>query len=153
LSNGFEDRRANPSHSQAITIQCPCQESNLIFDLRRVACASTTPHRHFFTQWCRRDSNPQTLVPKTSRSAVGVPHRIKQRRYRDSNSLSACFADTPRTKRISATFSSPGRTRTAGTDAQRWSRLFVKQKPSPLGHGTICFNQGGRPGTRTPKRD
>ena len=26
--------------------QCPCQESNLIFDLRRVACASTTLHRH-----------------------------------------------------------------------------------------------------------
>ena len=28
-------------------------------------------------QWCRRDSNPQTLVPKTSRSAVGVPHQMK----------------------------------------------------------------------------
>ena len=27
--------------------QCPCQESNLIFDLRRVACVSTTLHRHF----------------------------------------------------------------------------------------------------------
>ena len=27
--------------------QCPCQESNLIFDLRRVVCASTTLHRHF----------------------------------------------------------------------------------------------------------
>ena len=26
-------------------------------------------------RWCRRDSNPQTLVPKTSRSAIGVPHQ------------------------------------------------------------------------------
>ena len=58
--------------------QCPCQESNLIFDLRRVACVSTTLHRHFSKQWCRRDSNPQTLVPKTSRSAVGVPHHLIQ---------------------------------------------------------------------------
>ncbi len=46
LSNSFEDCRANPSHSQAILFQCPCQESNLIFDLRRVACVSTTLHRH-----------------------------------------------------------------------------------------------------------
>ena len=32
----------------------------------------------FFKQWCRRDSNPQSLVPKTSRSAVGVPHHLIQ---------------------------------------------------------------------------
>ncbi len=33
---------------------------------------------------------------------AGPMGRKQQRRYRDSNSLSACFADTPRTKRISA---------------------------------------------------
>jgi hypothetical protein len=31
-----------------------------------------------YSQWCRWDSNPQTLVPKTSRSAVGVPHLLIQ---------------------------------------------------------------------------
>ena len=57
-----------------------------------------------------------------------------------------CFADMSRTKRSSAnSMSSPGRTRTV-------DRLGVNQVPSPLGHRTICFNQSGRPGTRTPKR-
>jgi len=34
--------------------------------------------RTFFKKWCRRDSNPQSLVPKTSRSTVGVPHPLIQ---------------------------------------------------------------------------
>ena len=28
-------------------------------------------------EWCRRDSNPQTLASKASRSTVGVPHQMK----------------------------------------------------------------------------
>ena len=31
-----------------------------------------------YSQWCRWDSNPQTLASKTSRSAVGVPHHLIQ---------------------------------------------------------------------------
>jgi len=30
-----------------LMVEYPCQESNLIFDLRRVACVSTTLHGHF----------------------------------------------------------------------------------------------------------
>ena len=30
-----------------LMVEYPCQESNLIFDLRRVACASTTLHGRF----------------------------------------------------------------------------------------------------------
>ena len=76
LSNGFEDRRANPSHSQAMLFPSVSM-SGIEPDLRpsqgrvRIHYTSQT----FFTKWCRWDSNPQTLVPKTSRSAVGVPHQ------------------------------------------------------------------------------
>ena len=38
---GFEDRRA-PDTLAGIKDRCPCQESNLVFNLRRVACDSVT---------------------------------------------------------------------------------------------------------------
>ena len=41
-SCGFEDRRASATLAGIVPIECPCQESNLVFDLRRVACDSVT---------------------------------------------------------------------------------------------------------------
>ena len=77
LSNSFEDCRANPSHSQAMLFPSVSM-SGIEPDLRpsqgrvRIHYTSQT-----YSQWCRRDSNPQTLASKTSRSAVGVPHQMK----------------------------------------------------------------------------
>jgi hypothetical protein len=146
LSNGFEDRRANPSHSQAITIQCPCQESNLIFDLRRVACASTTLHRHFLPSGAGGIRTHKHLFLRQVAQPLAY-HTLLRETLLRFELKATCFADMSRTKRSSAVpISSPGRTRTV-------DRLGVNQVPSPLGHRTICFKQSGRPGTRTPKRD
>ena len=73
-SNCFEDSRANPSHSQAesSSVSTPGIEPDLRPSQSRVRIQYTS---RTITQWCRWDSNPQTLVSKTSRSAVGVPHR------------------------------------------------------------------------------
>lgn len=127
------------------------------------------------SQWCRRDSNPQSLVSKTSRSAVGVPHRIIQATHTGFEPvLSAVTGQRPlqagpmgrkrsnceravcSTQLVNSlaplkadarclSSSSPGRTRTV-------DRLDVSQLPSPLGHRTINLIPSGRPGTRTPKR-
>jgi hypothetical protein len=32
----------HPAHSREVKTECPCQESNLVYDLRRVACESVT---------------------------------------------------------------------------------------------------------------
>src|SRR5436309_1545865 len=45
-----------PTHSQSR--QCPRQESNLVYDLRKVACASGTLQGHSTNQQGCKDSNP-----------------------------------------------------------------------------------------------
>ena len=125
--------------------QCPCQESNLIFDLRRVACASTTLHRHFLPSGAGGIRTHKHLLLKQAAQPLAY-HTILKETLLRFELKATCFADMSRTKRSSAiSMSSPGRTRTV-------DRLGVNQVPSPLGHITICFYQSGRPGTRTPKR-
>ena len=148
LSNSFEDCRANPSHSQAMLFP-PVSMSGIEPDLRpsqgrvRIHYTSQTffsnsgaggirTHKHLFL---RQAAQPLAY------------HTILREKLLRFELKATCFADMSRTKRISAIpMSSPGRTRTV-------DRLGVNQVPSPLGHRTICFNQSGRPGTRTPKRD
>ncbi len=62
---------------------------------------------------------------------AGPMGQLSQRRYRDSNSLSACFADTPRTKRISAV------NRVVLDGLEPSDLLCVGQRPSPLDDRTI----------------
>ena len=132
--------------------QCPCQESNLIFDLRRVACVSTTLHRHFLPSGAGGIRTHKHLFLRQAAQPLAY-HTILRETLLRFELKATCFADMSRTKRSSAnSMSRPGRTRTAGTDAQRWSRLGVSQVPSPLGHRTMSFKRSGRPGTRTPMR-
>ena len=54
----------------SITVSAPGIEPDLRPSQGRVLIQYTSQTN----QWCRWDSNPQSLVSKTSRSAVGVPH-------------------------------------------------------------------------------
>lgn len=76
---------------------------------------------------------------------AGPIGRKQKRRYRDSNSRSACFADTPRTKRISAVIKS------SWTDSNCRSTV-CKTDAFAARPQDDAFKKSGRPGTRTPKR-
>ena len=112
--------------------QCPCQESNLIFDLRRVACVSTTLHRHFLPSGAGGIRTHKHLFLRQAAQPLAY-HTILRETLLRFELNPTYFADMSRTKRSSAiSMSSPGRTRTV-------DRLGVNQVPSPLGHRTICF--------------
>ncbi len=120
-------------------------ESNLIFDLRRVACVSTTLHRHFLPSGAGGIRTHKHLFLRQAAQPLAY-HTIPRETLLRFELKATCFADMSRTKRSSAiSMSSPGRTRTV-------DRLGVNQVPSPLGHRTMSSNRSGRPGTRTPKR-
>jgi hypothetical protein len=124
--------------------QCPCQESNLIFDLRRVACVSTTLHRHIHSGAGGIRTHKHLLLKQAAQPLAY--HTLLRETLLRFELKATCFADMSRTKRSSAVpISSPGRTRTV-------DRLGVNQVPSPLGHRTMYYKRSGRPGTRTPKR-
>ena len=114
--------------------QCPCQESNLIFDLRRVACASTTLHRHFLPSGAGGIRTHKHLFLRQAAQPLAYHTSLRETLLRFELNPT-CFADMSRTKRSSAVpMSSPGQTRTV-------DRLGVNQLPSPLGHRTMQFNE------------
>ena len=103
LSNSFEDCRANPAHSQAIGFQCLCQESNLICNLRKVACASTTLHRPIFTSGeggIRTHKHlflKQAAQPLAYNTGKSDPYRTRTGDLRRDRAASTpCWTDGPK---------------------------------------------------------
>ena len=148
MSNGFEDRRANPSHSQAMLFTSVSM-SGIEPDLRP---SQGRVRIHYTSQTFFSNSGAggirtfKHLLLKQAAPPLAY-HTILRETLLRFELNPTCFADMSRTKRSNAiSMSSPGRTRTV-------DRLGVNQVPSPLGHRTMYFKQGGRPGTRTPKRD
>ncbi len=83
--------------------QCPCQESNLIFDLRRVACASTTLHRHFLPSGAGGIRTHKHLLLKQAAQLLAY-HTILRETLLRFELNPTCFADMSRTKRSSAIY-------------------------------------------------
>jgi hypothetical protein len=119
LSNSFEDCRANPSHSQAIDqLICRtqkqtsqqasklgvepspqpshgCMQSRTLQGQTNLTILQITKPESSI-KWCRWDSNPQTLVPKTSRSPLAYhteKKRIESSRTDSNRRSSVCKTD------------------------------------------------------------
>ena len=135
---GFEDRRASATPAGKV-IECPCQESNLVFDLRGVAC---------------RPSHPRGANEADGRTRTGMNLLTRQGPHRSATSAGAGAQGVePCPRGLEARCSprsTPLKMAPPGPDAG--ALLFIKpgeeptRRPSPPRGVILPFTTGARSG-------
>ena len=86
-ANGYEPGCSLPPCQMAPASgrQCPRQESNLVFDLRQVACKSPTLRGRVLASAPRRGMEPRLAVPETAVLSDTPAGLLRQYPHQDSN--------------------------------------------------------------------